>query len=1088
MKRLIVGTLLLLLILPIFAESIKFDAENSYPNVLTVCFSMDVVNNREGIIEFEKVDGIVQTGISSFDLLAKKYNIINLKQQVEFVKDLDWNDNGAYPRNIYTIEMQDNNLIEEALTEFSNERDIIFAEYLPIMRNDFIPNDPMYNSEWHIPQIFCPEAWEFTTGSVDEDIVIGIVDAGIKWNHPDLRDNIWINQPELDAGMTINWDEGTVSGGNGIDDDGNGKIDDVIGWNFYGAGSNASYQDYPSNDHGTHVAGCAGAVGDNGIGVVGPSMNVKLISSRHAPTTFDYPYVSNGNSGIMYCADSGADVINCSWGGTGGASAANNAINYAIAQGAVVVCAAGNDNTNNGTTHHYPSDATNAIAVAATASGDLKSDFSNYGDPIDVCAPGSNIWSTIISNDGYASFQGTSMASPVAAGVVGLLISTHPDLEPMEVRQKLMDTCDNIDYLNPGYEDWLGAGRVNAYAAAMNDLIPNLTIMEINVNEVEGDGDGIPNPGERIALEIWLYNDFGWVNAEDVSVTISTELEGVEMFNDTSNYPDILSGIPALNLTAFEFATQADENIMDLPFTITISANESTSYPFNYSLDLIIPISLQQANWPIELGGGSKSASAIEDLDGDGVKEMIFANQTTEILAYKIDGTLVDGFPYDTGSQIWSALAVSDIDGNGTKEIVAATQSSVVCISNTGELIFEYIPGGQLRNNPMIADVDGNGTKEIIVANLSGNVFVLNSDGTDYAGFPVAAGGGVLTAPAIGDIDNDGILDIVLSLTSNSISVISCATATVLPGWPQDIGARAEKGLIVTNIDADEEVEIVTNTLAGDVYAFNHDGTLIFSNNYASVFKSSVVSGDLNNNGNTEIVSIAENGDVYIIDNNGAVLDGFPINVGVNVECSPILADMNNDGTIEILFGDNLGYFHSIDIEGLETANFPLFFDGPILYSASIADADGDGDQEICVANHVKFFLIDYKNPVNNIVWPCFKGSSERTANIQYVVENDGTGVINSYSTSLNNNYPNPFNPTTKISFTLENEEFVDVSIYNLKGQMVKKLISGIRGNGYNEVMWSGKDDSGNNVSSGLYFYKLTTKESSSTKKMMLLK
>jgi len=466
MKRLSILIVLLIISTLVFGEELIFNSTLHYENQIVICINQETVEAVGGKVEGKLLNGILITGIEEIDLLSKKYNFDKIEQTIEFVKDKKWNDNGIYPMNIYRITIEDNSIINQALMELQQQRNILFAEFEPKTKVDLTPNDPYYSTQWHLAQISCNDAWDITTGN--DQIVIGIVDSGIKWNHPDLRDNIWINQEELDAGMTINWANGTVSGGNNIDDDGNGKIDDVIGWNFYENGSNHSIQTNPSNDHGTHVAGCAGAVGNNNLGVVGATMNVKLISSRHSPTSFATTSIYNGNAGIYYCADSGADIINCSWGGSGGGTSSNTAINYAQAQGALVICAAGNDDTNNGIVHHYPSDADNAVAVAALNDNNQKTWFSNYGTPIDVSAPGENIWSTIISNNGYSGMDGTSMASPIVAGVCALIKSVNPTFTPIEIRERLEETCDNIDNVNPGYSGLLGAGVVNAYEAVLN--------------------------------------------------------------------------------------------------------------------------------------------------------------------------------------------------------------------------------------------------------------------------------------------------------------------------------------------------------------------------------------------------------------------------------------------------------------------------------------------------------------------------------------------------------------------------------------------------------------------------------------------
>jgi len=364
-----VGLLIVLLCAVQFIMAVPPFIEGAfYPREIAVGFDNAVVQQKGGIINAEQVDGIVKTQIESFDTLAEEFRFVGLEQKY-WVKDQEWNDNGLYPMNIYKITLERNDNIEEALAALLQNKHILFAEYETIYRTRYTPNDPMFGMQWGLPQIEAHLAWDYTMGS--EEVVVGIVDSGIYWIHEDLQDNIWVNQAELDAGMTINWETGTISGGNGIDDDGNGRVDDVIGWNFYN-GNNNSLQSVTDNDHGTHVAGCAGAVGDNEIGVIGAAPGIKLISSKHQGDT-PTGGVYNGNAGIIYCADSGAHVINCSWGGPGGGTQSNNIINYATEQGALVVAAAGNDNVeHNDSYQDFPSDADNALSVAATDPNDVK--------------------------------------------------------------------------------------------------------------------------------------------------------------------------------------------------------------------------------------------------------------------------------------------------------------------------------------------------------------------------------------------------------------------------------------------------------------------------------------------------------------------------------------------------------------------------------------------------------------------------------------------------------------------------------------------------------------------------------------------
>ena len=204
----------------------------------------------------------------------------------------------------------------------------------------------------------------------------------VDWS-PDLRNNIWINPAEA-PGMSINWDAGTISGGDNLDaGEGGGKRDDLIGWDFYDNDNNP-IQTFAGNNHGTHVAGCAGAVGDNEIGVVGTCPIVSIISCKGAPSNSPSTGIAYGYDQIKYAAEIRADIINASWGGPGAGAYPNSIVNYATALGSLVVTAAGNDNKEHDSSYQdYPADCVQALCVASTGQGDVKSNFSDYGAPID---------------------------------------------------------------------------------------------------------------------------------------------------------------------------------------------------------------------------------------------------------------------------------------------------------------------------------------------------------------------------------------------------------------------------------------------------------------------------------------------------------------------------------------------------------------------------------------------------------------------------------------------------------------------------------------------------------------------------------
>jgi subtilisin family serine protease len=1094
MKRIFFFIVTVMCLTSLFADTaMPFNEEYFLPRRIIVGFEWDAIGNRECILDHEINDGIVEIGITSFDLLSEQYKFVDLEQRIDFVKDLDWNDNGLYPGCIYNITLASNDNIKAALEALATDPNIIYAEYEPVYKVDYVPNDASYNMQWHHEYIRTEPAWDYTTGN--EDIIIGIVDSGIKWNHPDLQDNIWVNEPELNSTsggntMSINWATGSISGGNGIDDDSNGKIDDCIGWNFYN-NNNQSYQNHVDNDHGTHVAGCAGEVGDNYIGSTGPMMTVKLISSRHTPNNTPSPYVYSGDLGIYYCANSGADIINCSFGGPGGSTTYNNAINYAMSHGAIVTCAAGNENLNLASYPHYPGNATNAVCVASTGPNDLKAYSSNYGTVVDVSAPGESIYSTIIAGNDYANYSGTSMASPVAAGVAGLIKSIHTDLTPEELKTRLEYTCDNIDAANPPYVGMLGAGRVNAFKGAMYDLIPNLTIAEINMIEQTGDGDGVPNPGEVVNLLINLENDDFWLDAEDITATLSCEVTEVTILNDETTYSNIASGSSGWNSgNPFSFETPAELSDFVIPFTMTISANPSATWPYVVEREMVVELTLAQAGWPLVLGSASSSSGVIIDLEDDGSKEIIFGDQAGMIHVMQEDGTPVSPFPIDTGATIGVAVAVGLVDSDDNEDIVIGNDAGhVIAYDCNGNTIFDYNAGGNVKSNPMIADVDGNGTMEVIVCTFpAGAVHIINSNGTSFPNFPATLDSPVMSSAAIGDLNNDGNLEVLVVTLTGSLYAISSNTGSNLSGWPYVLGSGSTQGPTISNVDTDADPEVLVATTSGTVFVIDNDGSLIWDMDAGADVLTSLVTADFNNNGNNDICFIDQSGNIHLVDQAGNNLPNFPVAIGESVESTPVIVDMDANGTPDIVFGDNAGYLHSIDITGSETYLFPINLGSSIKTAPAIGYADNDGDIEILVPNQTSYILVDYKNSSGSIHWANFKRNSRRTGNAFDPTVGTQPEVVPVFTNNLSKNYPNPFNPDTNICFSIKEEGFVNLKIYNTRGQLVKTIISENLQEGIHFTSWNGKDNSNRSVASGIYFYKMDSKGYSSVKKMILMK
>ena len=323
---------------------------------------------------------------------------------------------------------------------------IEFAEPDYLYQLGATPNDTSYGVLWGLnntgqtvnrdrgtanADIDCNLAWDVTTGSTT--MVVGMCDSGIRGTHEDIAGNLWTNPGE--------------TAGNGVDDDGNGYIDDTWGWDFW----NNDKDPTDDNGHGTHTAGTVGARGNNAKGVTGVCWNVKMVGLKIGSASGSVS-VSAGISAINYCVTKGIKLSNHSWGGGSFSSAMDAAITNARNAGHLLVCSAGNSGLNNDATPSYPASYSqdNILSVAATDNDNRLASFSNYGATrVDLGAPGVNIYSTYgKSNTSYSYLSGTSMAAPHVTGVAALVWGANPSLSYSQVRSKILSTVKPISALS----------------------------------------------------------------------------------------------------------------------------------------------------------------------------------------------------------------------------------------------------------------------------------------------------------------------------------------------------------------------------------------------------------------------------------------------------------------------------------------------------------------------------------------------------------------------------------------------------------------------------------------------------------------
>lgn len=338
---------------------------------------------------------------------------------------------------VEVVRVKDRTRRDAVMRAYRARADVRYVEPNYTLRALTTPNDPRFGELWGLrntgqdggtpgADIAVTNVWA-TLGTGSTNVVVAVIDTGIDYTHPDLVDNLWVNPGEI--------------AGNGIDDDGNGLVDDVYGARWTdGNGAPTSGDPMDGNGHGTHVAGTIGGSGDNGVGVGGVNWRVRIMSLKFLADGGS-GYTADAIAAIEYAIDKGARLSNNSWGGGGYSQALKDAIDAAGAAGQLFVAAAGNNNSDNDAVAGYPASYTspNILAIASSDRNDARSGFSNYGrTTVDLAAPGSDILSTTPGSS-YSVYSGTSMATPHAAGAAALLWSLFPGATWQQIHAWLMD-------------------------------------------------------------------------------------------------------------------------------------------------------------------------------------------------------------------------------------------------------------------------------------------------------------------------------------------------------------------------------------------------------------------------------------------------------------------------------------------------------------------------------------------------------------------------------------------------------------------------------------------------------------------------
>ncbi len=849
--------------------------------------------------------------------------------------------------NLHHVRLAGGVRLREAVRTLRSDRDILYAEPNFVIEALAEPDDPRFGSQWALrnlgqtggtpgADIEAVAAWDVTTGN--SGVVVAVIDTGVDYTHEDLRPNTWSNAAECSS--------------NGVDDDGNGYIDDCHGIDT----ANGDSDPTDDNGHGTHVAGTIGAAGNSQVGVTGVNWNVSIL-----PCKFLDRNGRGSTAGALACLDyvaqmkdRGLNVVatNNSWGGGLFSQALTDAIRAHQQRGILFVAAAGNSGYDNDVVREYPctTDLPNVICVAATDDEDQLAGFSNLGrGTVHLGAPGVDILSTTPGNR-YQSFGGTSMAAPHVSGVVALLRAHDPALDFRAVKNRILagaspraslasTTLSGRRLSALGALNCSGARLVSRRRPLGAELVTARAPVELSALHIDcGNPAGpvtvtVGPSGESVTLlddglgRDQLANDgvytATWTPASDGTFDLQFPDESVVRVTVD---PYLKPGFPvqAYNGPGSYHAGQAIHtlvgNIDSDPALEILATGLGLGPLYAWNAD-----GTPVPGWPMLDVAGVAYPALGELAAGEAGLEVFSGHYGVrpDLVARSGAGLRLPGWPRQSANYVASPPTLADVDGDGIDEVFTEEEDwKLHAYRATGEPLAGWPTnqsvGGQERHTPAVADLDGDGDLEIVTASgwTSDGVylFATHHDGRPVDGFPVRFEGNVDSFPVIGDVDGDRQLEIVVAGRMGSSSVVRVFSATgALERTMALVGSNSYgTAPALADLDGDRVPEIVVQTETA-INVWKGDGSVfpgwpVSTGSGTWLENAGPVVGDVDGDGQPDVVALALQssgniGDVLVFRANGTMLGPiFPKRLaGLGAGAVPAIADLDLDGRNEII-------------------------------------------------------------------------------------------------------------------------------------------------------------------------------------------